>query len=67
MSFCCGKPQEEKGTVSRKLVVCGDGACGKTSLLSVFTRGYFPQVQKRIFPFKKEIIMYLFFFFFLGI
>lgn len=28
----------------RKLVVLGDGACGKTSLLNVFTRGYFPQV-----------------------
>ncbi|ORY96608.1 small GTPase superfamily [Syncephalastrum racemosum] len=32
--------------VSRKLVVCGDGACGKTSLLNVFTRGYFPQVYE---------------------
>ncbi|KAF7731734.1 Rho GTPase [Apophysomyces ossiformis] len=32
--------------VCRKLVVCGDGACGKTSLLSVFTRGYFPQVYE---------------------
>lgn len=28
----------------RKLVVVGDGACGKTSLLSVFTLGYFPTV-----------------------
>ncbi|KAI9729428.1 MAG: Rho GTPase [Cirrosporium novae-zelandiae] len=25
-----------------KLVIIGDGACGKTSLLSVFTLGYFP-------------------------
>lgn len=24
----------------------GDGACGKTSLLNVFTRGYFPQVYE---------------------
>ncbi|KAL8839594.1 MAG: hypothetical protein Q9170_001698 [Blastenia crenularia] len=31
-------------TVSRKLVLLGDGACGKTSLLNVFTRGYFPTV-----------------------
>ncbi|WVR04823.1 hypothetical protein IAU60_001835 [Kwoniella sp. DSM 27419] len=31
-----GKP------LSRKLVVLGDGACGKTSLLTVFTKGYFP-------------------------
>ncbi|WVQ79810.1 hypothetical protein IAT38_001910 [Cryptococcus sp. DSM 104549] len=28
--------------VPRKLVVLGDGACGKTSLLTVFTKGYFP-------------------------
>ncbi|KAB8213478.1 P-loop containing nucleoside triphosphate hydrolase protein [Aspergillus novoparasiticus] len=27
---------------NRKLVIIGDGACGKTSLLSVFTLGYFP-------------------------
>lgn len=29
----------------RKLVIIGDGACGKTSLLSVFTLGYFPTVR----------------------
>jgi len=28
--------------MKRKLVIIGDGACGKTSLLSVFTLGYFP-------------------------
>ncbi|KAL7417799.1 Rho3 GTP binding protein [Mrakia frigida] len=28
--------------LQRKLVVLGDGACGKTSLLNVFCRGYFP-------------------------
>ncbi|KAI8146804.1 protein RHO3 [Fennellomyces sp. T-0311] len=39
----CGKTGKP---VSRKLVVCGDGACGKTSLLNVFTRGYFPQVYE---------------------
>jgi ABC-type taurine transport system ATPase subunit len=38
----CGK--NEIKTTNRKLVVCGDGACGKTSLLNVFTRDYFPQV-----------------------
>jgi len=32
------------GNPSRKLVIIGDGACGKTSLLSVFTLGYFPTV-----------------------
>ena len=30
----------------RKLVIIGDGACGKTSLLSVFTLGYFPTVSR---------------------
>ncbi|CAO3607545.1 unnamed protein product [Mucor fragilis] len=40
----CGK-NEIKST-NRKLVVCGDGACGKTSLLNVFTRDYFPQVYE---------------------
>jgi Rho family protein len=28
------------------VVVCGDGACGKTSLLNVFTRGFFTQVYE---------------------
>lgn len=32
--------------VQRKIVILGDGACGKTSLLNVFTRGYFPQVYE---------------------
>lgn len=33
-------------TIQRKIVILGDGACGKTSLLNVFTRGYFPQVYE---------------------
>ncbi|KAG4033254.1 hypothetical protein MFRU_005g02670 [Monilinia fructicola] len=33
-------------TTQRKLVLLGDGACGKTSLLNVFTRGYFPTVYE---------------------
>ncbi|RMZ77338.1 hypothetical protein DV737_g4385, partial [Chaetothyriales sp. CBS 132003] len=32
----------EKKAVQRKLVLLGDGACGKTSMLNVFTRGFFP-------------------------
>ncbi|ANB13207.1 Rho family GTPase RHO3 [Sugiyamaella lignohabitans] len=32
--------------IARKIVILGDGACGKTSLLNVFTRGYFPQVYE---------------------
>ncbi|KAJ7491735.1 small GTPase-binding protein [Mycena galericulata] len=30
-------------TVRRKLVIVGDGACGKTSLLIVFSQGTFPE------------------------
>jgi len=32
--------------LQRKAVVCGDGACGKTSLLNVYTRGFFTQVYE---------------------
>jgi len=35
-----GKPTQ------KKLVVVGDGGCGKTSLLNVFTRGYFTQIYE---------------------
>lgn len=35
--------KQDKDIVRRKLVIVGDGACGKTSLLSVFTLGYFPK------------------------
>ncbi|KAM0703651.1 hypothetical protein Q7P35_009590 [Cladosporium inversicolor] len=34
--------QGDQQVMRRKLVIIGDGACGKTSLLSVFTLGYFP-------------------------
>lgn len=30
-------------SIRRKLVIVGDGACGKTSLLSVFSQGIFPE------------------------
>ncbi|RKF73083.1 GTP-binding protein rho2 [Golovinomyces cichoracearum] len=36
--------QPAQNVMRRKLVIIGDGACGKTSLLSVFTLGYFPTV-----------------------
>jgi len=39
-------PLSKNKPLQRKLVVLGDGACGKTSLLNVFTRGYFPQVYE---------------------
>lgn len=32
--------------VQRKMVLLGDGACGKTSALNVFTRGFFPTVYE---------------------
>ncbi|GAW09621.1 gtp-binding protein rho3 [Lentinula edodes] len=32
--------------LSHYRLVCGDGACGKTSLLNVFTRGFFTQVYE---------------------
>ena len=31
-------------TVRKKLVVVGDGACGKSCLLFVFSRDHFPEV-----------------------
>lgn len=39
----CGSPPKP---VVRKIVILGDGACGKTSLLDRFTRGYFRQVYE---------------------
>lgn len=35
-------PGSPTNAIRRKLVIIGDGACGKTSLLSVFTLGFFP-------------------------
>jgi len=50
---CCGSSSVVSSTsfgrskpTQRKAVVCGDGACGKTSLLNVFTRGFFTQVYE---------------------
>lgn len=43
MVLCIGGEK----AIKRKLIVVGDGACGKTSLLNVYTTGYFPQVRKR--------------------
>lgn len=42
MPLCGGSSKP----ISRKIVILGDGACGKTSLLNVFTRGYFPEVYE---------------------
>jgi len=34
---------KNRDVLSRKLVIVGDGTCGKTSLLSVFALGHFPE------------------------
>ena len=36
----------------RKLVITGDGACGKTCLLIVFSRNEFPEVR----PFPGSVV-----------
>ncbi|KAL1995541.1 hypothetical protein VTN49DRAFT_1728 [Thermomyces lanuginosus] len=38
----CGRQR----VVQRKMVLLGDGSCGKTSALNVFTRGFFPTVYE---------------------
>jgi hypothetical protein len=46
----CRRSLADCWVMSRKLVIIGDGACGKTSLLSVFTLGYFPTVSAVAIP-----------------
>jgi len=43
--FRAQSEMDRTDALRRKLVIIGDGACGKTSLLSVFTLGYFPTVM----------------------
>lgn len=46
MGLLCGSSSTSKKPIEKKIVILGDGACGKTSLLNVFTRGYFPKVYE---------------------
>lgn len=40
--FCFSMSAATENVIKRKIVIVGDGACGKTSLLYVFTLGEFP-------------------------
>lgn len=42
----CFKSSSKNQSIYRKIVILGDGAAGKTSLLNVFTRGFFPAVYE---------------------
>ncbi|BFZ58662.1 Rho GTPase [Savitreella phatthalungensis] len=42
----CFGSSKANTSVYRKIVILGDGAAGKTSLLNVFTRGFFPAVYE---------------------
>ncbi|KAI9294525.1 hypothetical protein K502DRAFT_337775 [Neoconidiobolus thromboides FSU 785] len=44
-----------KPVISRKLVIVGDGACGKTSLLSVYVSGTFPKTPTVFENYVKEV------------
>lgn len=40
-----GAPGPDPGRKELKIVIVGDGGCGKTSLLMVYSQGSFPEVR----------------------
>lgn len=42
--MCLFKCISEMAAIRKKLVIVGDGACGKTCLLIVFSKDQFPEV-----------------------
>ncbi|XP_069142011.1 rho-related GTP-binding protein RhoA-A isoform X4 [Argopecten irradians] len=44
MSLLCCKGYKDMAAIRKKLVIVGDGACGKTCLLIVFSKDQFPEV-----------------------
>jgi len=41
---CCVHTVQVMAAIRKKLVIVGDGACGKTCLLIVFSKDQFPEV-----------------------
>lgn len=42
-----------------KIVIVGDGGCGKTSLLMVYAKGDFPEVKTTHFYTNQDLVPYV--------